>query len=654
MRKKVLVKGPVLSQSGYGEQSRFALRALRSREDLFEIYIINIPWGKTGQIIHTSEERTWLDNRLLKTQEYVGQGGAFDVSLQVTIPIEWEKIAPLNVGYTAGIETSKVVPEWLVKGNEMVDKIITISEHSRKSYAETTYEARNEETGEVIQSYGLQKPIDVVNYPVKNITPDPIDLNLETNKNFLVVSQWGPRKNLENTIRWFIEEFHDDDDVGLVLKTNMAKDCLYDREITSNNLRGLLAAFPDRKCKVYLIHGTLTEAQLHSLYVEETMKAIISLTHGEGFGLPLFEAAYSGLPIITVPWSGQLDYISKPNKKGKRVNYIIPVKYDLKQVQKHVVWKGVVQEDSMWAYARQNSYKQALRESLTKEKHYKMRAKTLQKHIQQEFSEEKIYKEFVTAFAGEVKDAAAEEIEFINEIKQLVEDKDLKYIIKNKFMNYPADYSTRTQMIKNLYEDKECYVLTCGPSLTNYTPDELREKLQDKIVIAVKQAYEYVPDIVDIHVYNCNNYQSYDYGDSPPLVVGCSSLPEDVTTANIWAGTSPDLFYRIHGHDYTQAICNSLAFDAHTLDQTLDRPWGPGIMTEVVFYLTEHLGFKSVRTVGWDLETPGTTESRHFYEPRELINPADDMVKDEIAKNIAMTKHLHAWLEIPRHRFCNC
>ena len=39
MKKKIFVRGPVLSQSGYGEQSRFALRALRYREDLFDIYI---------------------------------------------------------------------------------------------------------------------------------------------------------------------------------------------------------------------------------------------------------------------------------------------------------------------------------------------------------------------------------------------------------------------------------------------------------------------------------------------------------------------------------------------------------------------------------------------------------------------------------------
>ena len=50
MRKKIFVKGPVLTQSGYGEQARFALRALKSREDLFDIYIQPIIWGGTGWV----------------------------------------------------------------------------------------------------------------------------------------------------------------------------------------------------------------------------------------------------------------------------------------------------------------------------------------------------------------------------------------------------------------------------------------------------------------------------------------------------------------------------------------------------------------------------------------------------------------------------
>ena len=44
MKNNVLLKGPILTRSGYGEHARFVLRALRSREDLFNIYIQPINW----------------------------------------------------------------------------------------------------------------------------------------------------------------------------------------------------------------------------------------------------------------------------------------------------------------------------------------------------------------------------------------------------------------------------------------------------------------------------------------------------------------------------------------------------------------------------------------------------------------------------------
>ena len=57
MKKKILIRGPVLSQSGYGEQARFALRALKSQEDLFDIFILPVTWGKTGWVWEKSEFR---------------------------------------------------------------------------------------------------------------------------------------------------------------------------------------------------------------------------------------------------------------------------------------------------------------------------------------------------------------------------------------------------------------------------------------------------------------------------------------------------------------------------------------------------------------------------------------------------------------------
>ena len=219
MKKKIFVRGPVLSQSGYGEQSRFALRALRSKEETFEIYIQPLPWGKTGWVWEDTEFRRWMDSRITETQILLQQKQLQpDISLQITIPNEFEKICPVNIAYTAGIETNKCSPQWLPKCNEM-DKILVVSQHAKTSIADTIAKAKNNQTGETLD-YRCEKPIQVVWENTERHEPEEIpNLNLDYNKNFLVVSQMGPRKNFENTVCWFVEEFIDQK-VGLVVKTN--------------------------------------------------------------------------------------------------------------------------------------------------------------------------------------------------------------------------------------------------------------------------------------------------------------------------------------------------------------------------------------------------------------------------------------------------
>ena len=133
MRKKIILKAPLLTRSGYGEQARFALRSLRSREDLFDIYIQPLQWGKTSWMSNMEEERLWIDRTIEKTIAYIQSGGQFDLSLQVTIPNEFQRMAPVNIGYTAGIETTKIAHQWIQKCNEM-DKIITISSFSKQGF----------------------------------------------------------------------------------------------------------------------------------------------------------------------------------------------------------------------------------------------------------------------------------------------------------------------------------------------------------------------------------------------------------------------------------------------------------------------------------------------------------------------------------------
>ena len=363
MRKNIVVRCPCLTQSGYGEHARMVLRALRTREDLFDIFIIPVGWGQTGWIFEEDEFRIWMDAQILKTQKYMEQQGQFDISIQVAIPNEWAHLAPVNIGVTAGIETTKVAPVWLQKANEM-DKIIVVSEHAKWGFENTTYDGQDQNGVSTILK--LHTPIEVVGYPVREIPAEPnFKLDLDYNFNYLAVGQWSPRKNLENLIRWWLEECWDEE-VGLVVKTSHRKNNVVDREHTWARLKHLTDSIgldpEDKKCKIYLLHGDLTESEMNSLYKHPKISCMVTTTHGEGFGLPLFEFAQVGKPVVAPDWSGHLDFLVHNKKNGKKTLGFLPVNYSLEPVQKEAVWDGVLQADSLWSFAHEGSFKQRIRQ----------------------------------------------------------------------------------------------------------------------------------------------------------------------------------------------------------------------------------------------------------------------------------------------------
>ena len=70
------------------------------------------------------------------------------------------------------------------------------------------------------------------------------------------------------------------------------------------------------------------------------------------------------------------------------------VGYTLQPVPPEAVWEGVIEKDSMWAYANEKDYKKRLRDVYKSHDRYLSLAKKLKKIVNTNFKKERLYQEF--------------------------------------------------------------------------------------------------------------------------------------------------------------------------------------------------------------------------------------------------------------------
>ena len=58
-----------------------------------------------------------------------------------------------------------------------------------------------------------------------------------------------------------------------------------------------------------MIHGDFKDEEMNQIYNHPKVKAMVSLTKGEGFGRPLLEFSLVNKPIIATGWSGHIDFL---------------------------------------------------------------------------------------------------------------------------------------------------------------------------------------------------------------------------------------------------------------------------------------------------------------------------------------------------------
>jgi hypothetical protein len=393
MKQYCVISAPPDTYSGYGARSRDFIKALYElKKDEWDIQIIPQRWGNTswGFLEDFKEEWGWMIPLLLKGPMQKQP----DIWFQITIPNEFQTVGKVNIGVTAGIETTICDPSWIEGCNRMSATFVS-SVHARTVLQSTSYK-KNDAPGVEIR---LEKPVEVLfegvdlnkyfHIPDDDLTETDLVLDLDEIKEdfcFLYVGHWlqgdigEDRKNTGKMLQVFLDTFKGKKTKpSLILKTSHSTSCIMDREDVLKKINDIRSSFGTEDLpNVYLLHGDLDDEDINNLYNHPKVKAMISFAKGEGYGRPLAEFCLTKKPVIASGWSGQLDFLNK--------DFSVLLPGSLTPVHPSAQSANLILPDSLWFTPDYGAASKVLEDVYKNYKKYEEKAKRQGHKIKTEFS----------------------------------------------------------------------------------------------------------------------------------------------------------------------------------------------------------------------------------------------------------------------------
>ena len=325
MNKPVFViSSPFDTYSGYGARARDVIKSIISL-DKYDVKLIPQRWGNCAWNFCSDNPEWEYLNQYRTDPQLKSQPEIF---MQITIPNEFNPVGKYNIGVTAGIESTLCKPEW-VQGINRMDTTWVSSNHAKTVFENSKFN-QNDKQGNKVGEITLTKPVEVVfeganldiykpvtKSEIKTITLDEVKESFC----YLFVGHWmqgdfgHDRKNVSLMVKAFYETFKNTkgQTPALILKASTGTSSYTSRETLLDRIKQIRETVNSTNLpNVYLLNGEFSDAEMNELYNNSKVKAMISLTKGEGFGRPLLEFSLTGKPIIASNWSGHTDFL-KPN-----------------------------------------------------------------------------------------------------------------------------------------------------------------------------------------------------------------------------------------------------------------------------------------------------------------------------------------------------
>ena len=354
--------GPARDYSGYGEANRHDIASLVHagvRTTLFAPkYTLEIAdYGKLGEVIDSVEN---------KPMDY-------NVVVLHTTP----NVYPLYMEpgkYHIGRvfwETNKLPLEF-AKNVELMDEIWTGSEYN----------------AEAIRNAGVTKPIHIIPEAIDvDLDPDSIDPYIIADNDcfkFYSIFEWTERKNPSSLLKAYWEEFQNDENVSLTIKTYIDNFTPEKKRELDQLIRLAKKKSPQSKYPAtYIYRNLMDRRQIYRLH--KTFDCFVSAHRGEGWGIPQMEAMLMGNPIISTNCGGIHEYLTD-STNAKLISY------ELVKLTENTRNKQWYTMDQMWAELNVMELRKAMRWAYENQKEAKAMGKKARELVKKKFSFEAVGK----------------------------------------------------------------------------------------------------------------------------------------------------------------------------------------------------------------------------------------------------------------------